>query len=50
MGFIFWPELIVTAMVVFLLLFGVYYVIRKWIGMSRRIEKLEQTVYRDDER
>jgi len=50
MSWIFWPELIITSILVLLLLFGIYYVVRKFVNIPRRIKKLEQTVYKDDEK
>ncbi|GEM_PF-6226165 len=47
MSWIFWPELIVFAVCVILLMFGIYYVVRKWKNLFRRVEQLEQTVYQD---
>jgi len=47
MSWFFWPEFIITAVCVSLLLFGLYYGVRKWFSIPSRLKKLENTVYKN---
>ncbi|GBF76768.1 hypothetical protein PA598K_05255 [Paenibacillus sp. 598K] len=46
MSWFYWPEFIVTIVCTVLLLFAIYYSVRKWFSIPRRLKKLESTVYK----
>ncbi len=41
MSWFYWPEFIILTICLILVLFGIYYVIRKVSGLSKRISNLE---------
>ncbi|GAV10853.1 hypothetical protein PBN151_0780 [Paenibacillus sp. NAIST15-1] len=48
MGWVNWPELLLFVAGVILVLFGIYYCIRKLISIPRRVKRLEDVVYRSE--